>query len=94
MSEHQSKYDQVTNRIVAELEEGVAPWVKPWRAGSAVTMPCNAATGRAYSGINVLTLWDAAMRSAYPIPRWLTFRQVQEYRGYVRKGEHGQPCSL
>ena len=89
MSEHQSKYDQVTNRIIAELEEGVAPWVKPWSTGSSVAMPCNAATGRAYSGINVLTLWDAAMRAAYPVPRWLTFRQVQEHRGYVRKGERG-----
>lgn len=89
MSEQQQKYDKVTNRIIAELEEGVAPWVEPWKAGAAVAMPSNATTGRRYSGINVLTLWDAALQAAYPIPRWLTFRQVKEHHGHVRKDEHG-----
>ena len=29
-----SIYDQVTNRIIEELEKGAAPWIKPWNAGA------------------------------------------------------------
>ena len=46
-------YASVTNRIVAELEAGAPPWVKPWKDGRRTgIMPQNAATGRAYSGVN------------------------------------------
>jgi len=49
----QSLYAEVTNRIIAELEEGRLPWVQPWDAAACpCTMPVNAATGRRYSGIN------------------------------------------
>lgn len=52
-------YDEITARIIGELEAGRLPWVQP-RGSSGVAaplaMPRNAATGRAYSGINVLIL--------------------------------------
>jgi antirestriction protein ArdC len=54
-------------------------------------MPCNAATCRAYSGINVMLLWAAGINAGYPTQRWLTFRQALGLGGCVRKGERGTP---
>jgi len=55
-----SLYAEVTARVIAELEEGRLPWVRPWDAAACpCTMPTNAVTGRRYSGINVLILWSA-----------------------------------
>ncbi len=84
-------YDSVTNRIVAELEAGAVPWVKPWSGGGAAfaALPHNAVTGRSYRGVNILTLWDAASRGAYQQPAWMTFLQTQSLGGRVRKGEKG-----
>jgi antirestriction protein ArdC len=52
-------------------------------------MPKNAATGRQYSGINVLILWGAVIEHGFPAQSWLTFRQALSLGGNVRKGEHG-----
>lgn len=85
-----SIYETVTNRIIRELEQGVAPWVKPWSAGAdEVSLPYNAATSREYSGINIPVLWVTALNRGYTLPRWLTFRQTKELGGHVRKGEQG-----
>jgi antirestriction protein ArdC len=53
-----SLYDEITTRITSELEAGRVPWVQPWGTAAAkapLAMPKNGATGRCYSGINVLT---------------------------------------
>src|SRR5713226_838706 len=42
-------YQDVTARILAELEAGAAPWVKPWSATPGQNVPCNAVTNRPYS---------------------------------------------
>ncbi len=76
-------------KIIAQLEAGRIPWVQPWTASAAVPgMPANAATGRSYSGINVLMLWAAAAERGYASQRWLTFRQALALGGNVRRGEH------
>ncbi|MEO9469516.1 zincin-like metallopeptidase domain-containing protein [Parasphingorhabdus sp.] len=86
-----SLYDEITAKIVAQLEEGVFPWVQPWNAGNAVTgLPCNAISGRHYSGINILILWGAVIDGGYPSQDWLTFRQALAAGGCVRKGEKGR----
>ncbi|MFW5393506.1 zincin-like metallopeptidase domain-containing protein [Yersinia sp. 2544 StPb PI] len=87
-------YQQVTDKIVAALENGTPPWRKPWRAaqkpvGSA--LPVNATTGKAYSGVNIPLLWMAAEERGFISDRWLTFRQAQIAGGHVRSGES---CSL
>lgn len=84
-------YDEVTAQIIAQLEEGVFPWVKPWSGGNAVTgLPRNAISGRHYSGINILILWGAVIDGGYPSQDWLTFRQALAAGGCVRKGEKGR----
>lgn len=86
-----SLYDEVTAQIIAQLEEGIFPWVKPWNSGNAVTgLPRNAISGRQYSGINILILWGAVIDGGYPSQDWLTFRQALAAGGCVRKGEKGR----
>jgi antirestriction protein ArdC len=81
-------YAEVSARIVAELEAGAAPWIKPWSATAGMNTPCNAVTNRPYSGCNVILLW-MAQSAGYRTPRFLTFKQALELGGHVRKGEHG-----
>ena len=86
----QSLYAEVTQRVIAELEEGRLPWVQPWDASSCECgMPRNAVTDRAYSGINILILWAAVIRCGHGAQRWLTYRQAQAAGGTVRRGETG-----
>lgn len=70
-------YQIVTDRIIAELENGVIPWEKPWtgvRSGA-----YSRATGRPYSVLNQLLLRKPG--------EYLTFKQVGEAGGSIRKGE-------
>jgi antirestriction protein ArdC len=85
-------YDEITRRIIAELEAGRLPWVQPWGTSGVaapIALPKNAATGRRYSGINVLILWGAVVERGYAGQSWLTFRQALALGGSVRKGERG-----
>src|SRR5262249_26076462 len=79
---------EVSACIVAELEAGAVPWVKPWAATPGENTPCNAVTNRPYSGCNVVLLW-MAQAAGYCTPRFLTFKQASELGGHVRKGERG-----
>ena len=79
-------YAEVSARIVAELETGAAPWIKPWSATPGANTPCNAVTNRTDSGCNVVLLW-MAQAAGYKTPRFLTFKQASEAGGRVRKGE-------
>jgi antirestriction protein ArdC len=81
---------EVTDRIIYELEAGAAPWLCPWtksRANGTGIMPSNAITGRSYHGINVVILWGARAAKGYESNGWLTFKQAQEKGGSIRKGE-------
>lgn len=85
-----SLYEEVTARVIAELEAGRLPWVQPWgSSGAGPSLPRNARTARPYSGINILILWGAVIEHGWPSQGWLTFRQALEAGGNVRKGEHG-----
>jgi len=87
-----SLYQEITDKIVAELETGRLPWVQPWGSSGVqapMSMPTNAATQRRYSGINVLILWGAVVQHGFPGQSWLTFRQTLGIGGNVRKGERG-----
>ncbi len=87
----QDVYTRVTDRIVADLEQGVRPWTKPWsieHAAGKITRPLRH-NGTPYSGINILMLWSAAMASGFVTPIWMTFKQALELNAHVRKGEKG-----
>jgi antirestriction protein ArdC len=84
-------YSRVTAKILADLEQGVRPWLKPWNAEHAagrITMPLRAC-GKPYRGVNVLMLWGEACAKGYACPIWMTYKQASELGGQVRKGEHG-----
>jgi len=82
-----SVYEVITNRIITQLESGVAPWRKPWRVHGKNGLPRNLVTGHEYRGVNLWML----LGSGYGSPYWLTFRQARELEGHVRQGEQGLP---
>lgn len=86
MNRSNDLYQKVTDEIIAALEKGVIPWVRPWREGEPV-VPMNALSGRLYHGINIPLLWNSAERLGYESDRWLTFTQIRNAGGNVRKGE-------
>ena len=83
-------YQEITDRVLHQLEQGSVPWVQPWDgARSALGLPLNASSNRRYSGINILILWDALISRNFASQRWLTFKQALSLGGHVRKGERG-----
>ncbi|MGE4048622.1 MAG: ArdC family protein [Acetobacteraceae bacterium] len=88
-------YQTVTDSILAQLEAGTRPWLKPWNAEHAagrITRPLRA-NGLPYKGINVLMLWMAAEAKGYAAPIWMTYKQAAELGGQVRKGEKASPVT-
>jgi antirestriction protein ArdC len=84
-------YTRITNRIIADLEQGVRPWFKPWNAEHAagrITKPLRH-NGTPYKGINTIMLWSDAIAKGFTCPIWMTYKQAQEIGGQVRKGETG-----
>jgi antirestriction protein ArdC len=82
-NKHTDVYSMVTNRIIEHLEKGVVPWQKPWTGGG---IPKNLITGKQYRGINVWLLNSLN----YSQNCFLTFKQVKELGGSVKKGEQSQ----
>lgn len=81
-------HQHITDQIIAAMEGGAGDWQMPWHAsGHAITKPRNIATGNAYRGVNVLSLWIAAAAGEYPHGLWGTYRQWQQAGGQVRRGE-------
>ena len=78
-------YTRITDRIVEDLETGVRPWMKPWRAANTHSRH----NGLPYSGMNVLLLWSEQMSRGFSSSMWMTFKQALELGGAVRKGETG-----
>jgi antirestriction protein ArdC len=78
-------YEQVTERIIAQLEAGVIPWRKEWKSTGHSHLPVNYTTKKPYRGINVLLLMSACFDDS----RFLTYKQAQSIGAQVRKGEKG-----
>jgi antirestriction protein ArdC len=92
MSESRDVYGRITNKIIADLEHGVRPWMKPWsaeHAGGRITRPLRH-NGIPYKGINVVMLWSASVTKGHACPLWLTFKQANELGGHVKKGESAE----
>ncbi len=76
---------RITQEIIARLEAGTKPWIKPWR-GVPVSRPLRAC-GVPYRGMNVFWLWMVADMCGYGSPFWMTYNQAKELGAQVRKGE-------
>jgi len=84
-----SYIDKISKDIIEALENGTAPWIKPW-SGSVIrdNAPFNPITGKQYEGINFLNLSLQSM-AMNGDPRWMTFKQAQSLKAQVKKGEKG-----
>ena len=78
-----SVYEIITEKIIKQLESGVAPWRKPWTCQS----PANLITQKEYRGLNILTLASQGFPSRF----WLSFNQATKLGGRIRKGEKSSP---
>ena len=93
MSESRDVYSRITNKIIADLEHGVRPWMKPWSAEHAagrITRPLRH-NGIPYKGINVVMLWSASVTKGYACPLWLTFPPAEARRLAERFEWHYTP---
>src|SRR5437867_1291043 len=79
---------EVTDSIIKMLEEGTAPWQKPWQPG-ALEMPFNPTSEKQYRGGNAVQLMAIGVTRSYDDPRWMTYRQAQQNGWQVREGEKG-----
>lgn len=82
-------HEQFAEQVISMLEEGTAPWQKPWKGGE-LDIPRNDASGTAYNGINRVFLSWLSLMKYDGESRYMTLPQANE-KGYrVKKGEHGQ----
>ena len=84
MSAKNQVYEIITERIIGQLESGVVPWRKPWKTQG--NIPTNFVTKKPYRGINVILLSLTSYTSQY----WLTFNQVKQLGGSVKKGQQSE----
>lgn len=71
-------YEKITARLIAEIETGAIPWVRPWfGAGDAWSR----SSGKAYSGVNAML----------PPGEYATFAQIRKEGGHVKKGAKSYP---
>ncbi len=84
-------HQEITNRIVAAIEAGAGEFKLPWHRAASTRSPINATTGRAYRGVNILSLWITTQALGYESHEWASFKQWQERGANVRKGEKGTP---
>ena len=67
-------YQQITDRIIAELEKGRVPWHKPWHCSSGAI---SRVTGKPYSVLNQLLL--LCLKVIYPFLFSYSFQQCKEH---------------
>ncbi|HCE5184916.1 TPA: DUF1738 domain-containing protein [Vibrio parahaemolyticus] len=77
-------YEQIAERLIKQLEEGTAPWQRPWEPGIH-RMPHNPISGTKYRGANAVWLSMQGRED----PRWMTYKQAQSEGAQVMKGEKG-----
>jgi antirestriction protein ArdC len=83
-------YDMITAKIINMVEAANAKdYVKKWNAktyGTGYTVPFNFASKKRYRGVNVLMLTEL---ETLENPFFLTFKQVKDLKGKVKKGAKG-----
>lgn len=80
---------QITNQIVAALEQNTIPWKKPWRCSPNAGRPANCLSRRCYSGINPLLLELHAQKHGFQSKWWGTFQQWESWGCKVKRRPEG-----
>jgi antirestriction protein ArdC len=80
-------YQEITDSIIAELEKGATPWIKPWNAPMGADK--NFISQKPYRGINKLITAMVSGIKGYSNPAWASYDQWQKVGGQVRLGEKG-----
>jgi antirestriction protein ArdC len=82
-------YQQVTDKIIAELESGTIPsWVKNWSGGAGAD--CNVISKKTYSGINTIILGMSGFKS----PFWGTYKQWLSIGAKINKDQFSNYQSI
>lgn len=81
-------YLDVTNKIIEMMETSIDNWEQPWVSNNS-GMP-KRFNGEHYNGINVLLLWIAKAQNQYKSDQWMTFNQIKELGGNVKKGSKSE----
>ena len=85
-------YETITAKIVAAIDASPGEPILPWqRGGMRPVIPINAATGNAYRGVNILSLWVTALERGYNSGTFATYKQWAALGAQVRKGETAAP---
>ncbi|TWR25258.1 DUF1738 domain-containing protein [Mucilaginibacter pallidiroseus] len=79
-------YQEVTDAVIKALEEGTVIWQCPWNQ---VGLPKNITTNVNYRGWNLFLLNFHAMIKGYPTPYYITYKQANQLKGSIKKGEKG-----
>ncbi len=89
MSKRDDYAKAVAEGVIKALQQGTAPWQKPFRAGAPRVggMPFNPTTGKRYRGGNAVHLMTTAMELGSSDPRWMTYKQTTALNAQVRKGQ-------
>ena len=84
-------YQEVTDKLIAAIEAGTAPWQRPWQEVASAGLAMNAVSSRPYNGVNALLLMMTAQAEGYTDNRWLTFKQANDVGAKVKKGSKSVP---
>lgn len=88
ISEKLDVYQLVTNQIIELLERHKElNYTSTWTPANGDIFAFNPVTKTVYSGINQLLLSFSCITKGYELNRWLTFKQIQELNGSIKKGE-------
>ena len=83
------KLNEIVEGFIHQLENGTAPWLRPYAGTGSFAIPENGFTKRPYRGINTLVLWDVMNRKGYESNQFMSYKQAASLKANVRKGEKG-----
>ncbi len=75
-------YQMITDRIIAQMQQGVIPWRKPWHSinnDNPEQVAVSHETGRPYSLLNQFLVGGPG--------EYISFSQIQKQGGRIRRGE-------
>ena len=76
------KYNELVEKFVSDLEQGVEPWKKSWNLENG--LPQSATSGGNYSGINLISLMS---ENQFSSNKWITAKQVEKLGGLIKEEE-------